>query len=58
MELSGNFFYLKDVNFEQQNSKDLFSKYNDVSICLKNINKDYFTEFGVSLEDKFEVYYL
>jgi len=54
-ELANNFFYLKDVSFENLNTKDSFLKYNSLCNDLVSVNKNHFLEKAENIEDKFEV---
>ena len=54
-ELSNNFFYLKDVKFENANTREYFFKYHEICNQFVKLNKKQFEESGVILNDKFEV---
>ena len=53
--LSESFLYLKDVKFEDVQSKELFIKQEDICKNLKEINSKFFNESGIDLIDRYEV---
>lgn len=55
-ELANNFLYLKEVNFENSDSKEYFSKYNEILSDLNKINIRLYYDEGEILLYKIRVY--
>jgi hypothetical protein len=53
-EISNNFFYLKDVFYENSQTKDYFLNFSDLSNELGKINMRTYEIEGLTLEDRFE----
>ena len=54
-EISSNFFYLKDVNYSSQNSRDNFVIFNQITGEISKYHKYYIEEVANNQIDKFEV---
>jgi hypothetical protein len=53
-ELSNNFFYLKDVIFSNEKSRDYFSIFSEISVGYGKISQEMFEKTGIYLEERFE----
>jgi hypothetical protein len=55
-EMANNFLYLKEVNFENFNSKEYFTKYNEILTDLNKLNFRFYEDEGELLLDKVRVF--
>jgi len=54
-QLATNFFYLKDVSFESQNTKEYLFKFNQLSTELAKVNKEGYEDYATGIEDCIDV---